>query len=132
MVYSSPTRIGPSYDWLGLAASILCAIHCVATPFVFAAFPLLREAGGLWSMIDIGFLFISLFAVWGTVRVTGVQWVRYVGPIGWVVLALGVAAERVGVAGSDAMMYLGAAGLLVAHVANIRYCRRCVYCGPNE
>ncbi len=109
---------------------MLCAIHCALTPLLIAALPLLGKVGGWWSMLDIVFLFVSLVAVWGTVRSATLVWIRRSVVLGWLVLAVGLACERSGIAGSDYIMYLGAAGLLVAHVANIRHCRRCEYCSP--
>ncbi|WP_116108809.1 MerC domain-containing protein [Lewinella sp. IMCC34191] len=119
------------YDWMGLTAGFLCAIHCAATPFVAALVPVLTDAGGWWGMLDVLFLVVSLIAVWGVIRSAPLSWVRWAAPLGWVVLALGLAAERYGIAGSDLVMYLGGAGLLVAHLANIRHCRRCPYCVGN-
>lgn len=109
---------------MGALAGVICAIHCALTPFLLGVFPLLREAGGLWGVLDIAFLLVSLFAVWGTVRGNGLDWVRYVGPTGWVVLALRLIADRTGMVGGDYLMYLGGAVLVMAHIANIRYCRQ--------
>ena len=120
------------YDWMGLTAGILCAIHCVATPFVAALLPVLTDAGGLWGMLDVFFLLASLIAVWGAMRSSSLRWVRRSAPAGWIVLALGLAGERYGVIGSDYVMYLGAAGLLLAHAANLRHCRRCEYCAADS
>ncbi|WP_116124344.1 MerC domain-containing protein [Lewinella sp. IMCC34183] len=117
----------PHYDWVGVTAGVLCAIHCVLTPFVAALVPVLADAGGWWGMLDIAFLLISLFAVVGLVRSTSLRWLRRFAPLSWITLALGLAGERYGLAGGDYIMYLGAAGLLVAHVVNLRNCRRCHY-----
>ena len=132
MVSTTPLHRPLTYDWLGSITGVLCAVHCALTPVAFAAFPLLRRAQEIWSMLDVGFLLISLFAVWGAVRGTGLGWVRYAAPTGWLVLTAGLIGDRVGLAGSDYLMYLGGVGLVVAHVANIRYRRSCITCTSDD
>ncbi|MEM1068200.1 MAG: MerC domain-containing protein [Planctomycetota bacterium] len=44
-------KTGPWTDWLGVTASIACAIHCAAMPFVIAFLPML----GLSFLADEGF-----------------------------------------------------------------------------
>ena len=112
-----------SYDWIGLSAGLLCAVHCALTPLLFAALPLLSQVGGWWGLLDVVFLLVSLVAVWGMVRSTGRAWVRRGAVVAWLVLAAGLTGERTGVPGSDYIMYLGAASLLVAHLTNIWYSR---------
>ena len=130
---AAPTLFNHSshYDWMGMTAGVLCAIHCVATPFLAALVPILADAGGWWGTLDVIFLLLSLLAVWGAMRTTPLLSVRRGAVLCWMVLALGLAAERYGIAGSDYVMYLGSAGLLVTHAANIRHCRRYQYCATD-
>ena len=115
----SSCRQAPAYDWIGLSAGLLCAVHCALTPLLFAAVPLLREAGGWWAFLDVVFLVVSLLGVWGVVRSTGPKWVRWGAPLGWLALAIGLASERTGMPGSDYIMYLGAGVLLAVHSINL-------------
>ncbi len=48
---SNSIRLGAWRDWLGVTASITCAIHCAAMPFVIGALPLL----GLQFLADATF-----------------------------------------------------------------------------
>ena len=60
-------------DSLGVAASGLCLIHCIATPFLFAIQPLIVYADGApiwWKSLDYFFLLISFFAVYQSAKNT--------------------------------------------------------------
>ncbi|QDT11409.1 MerC domain-containing protein [Planctomycetes bacterium K23_9] len=56
------TRISPARDWIGIVASIGCAVHCAAMPFVIAYLPML----GLSFLADEGFhrwMTLACFAI---------------------------------------------------------------------
>ncbi|MEL6305436.1 MAG: MerC domain-containing protein, partial [Bacteroidota bacterium] len=82
-------------DFLGVAASGLCAIHCALTPVFFAARPILESTvghhhhgNGFWSLLDYLFLVLSLAAVWYSARHTRHKGIRKVLWVAWVVFAI--------------------------------------------
>ena len=55
------------FDSIGIIASTLCAIHCIATPFIFivkaCTATCCSDAPSWWLMIDYLFLIISFLAI---------------------------------------------------------------------
>ena len=88
-------------DLIGTAASTLCLIHCVATPFLFVAQAEILGHGDAhpvwWGFLDIFFLVISYFAVWWSSQNTTKTWVRYALWISWIVLTMIVLNEKLSV-----------------------------------
>ena len=115
-------------DWIGIFASGLCLLHCVATPFLFVAHAAMGPHGSShpvwWGLLDILFLILSFLAVYWSARTTSRQWIAYGFWIFWGVLALIVLNEKLGVAHlPEAMIYLPALGLVVLHAYNRLYCQ---------
>lgn len=126
-------------DFVGMAASILCAIHCAAFPLLFAAQPLVHEAissaeghghghghghGGLaslWSSLDFVFLALSLVAVYFAARASRNATTKVWLWTGWAIFAIGVGMEQFGLPGW--LMYVGSAVLVIAHLINFRQCK---------
>ena len=79
-------------DVIGAAASVLCFIHCLATPFLFVAHAGLtigHESHPLWwGALDIVFLAISFFAVYWSTRNTSKKWIKYAFWFSWLFLLL--------------------------------------------
>lgn len=127
-------------DWLGAAASGLCAIHCALTPLFFAARPALsgiahdhghghgheHEHGhGLWAGLDFVFLGLSLLAVWISTRHTTHKTLKWVMWAAWGVFAYGLFAEHFALPLGHWSMYAGSIMLVVTHLKNYRHCQRC-------
>ena len=96
----TPTAPGAWSDWLGMAASIGCAIHCAAMPFVIAYLPALGlsfladEAFHKWMAV--GCFVIALFAFVPGIRKHGRLAPVLVGSVGLVLIsvaAFGLAGE---------------------------------------
>jgi hypothetical protein len=68
-------------DVLGVLASGLCLIHCIATPFIFVAQTCSASCCSVaptwWSTIDYVFLGISFFAIYWSVQNTSKNWIKY-------------------------------------------------------
>ncbi len=69
-------------DILGAMASALCAIHCLATPFLFIAQSCSTagccEASPFWwSAIDYLFIGITFFAVYQSGKKSSKAWLKY-------------------------------------------------------
>jgi len=64
----------PDSDIMGALASGLCMMHCIITPFLFAALATTcSEVGPLWwKMVDFVFLVITFIAIRYTAKSTGV------------------------------------------------------------
>jgi len=119
-------------DFLGVAASGLCAIHCALTPLFFAAKPVLESTmghhhhhgDGFWSLLDYLFLVLSLLAVWYSAKHTHHKGIRKMLWGAWVVFAIGLLAEIFHVEYGIWLMYLGSIALVVTHSYNHLYCKR--------
>ncbi|MEM6892167.1 MAG: MerC domain-containing protein [Bacteroidota bacterium] len=119
-------------DFLGVAASGLCAIHCALTPLFFAARPVLESTmghhhhhgDGFWGLLDYLFLVLSLVAVWYSAKHTHHKRIRWVLWAAWAVFAIGLLSEIFHFEQGKWLMYAGSIVLVVAHWYNHRYCKR--------
>jgi len=115
-------------DLLGAAASFLCLIHCIATPFLFVAAACTEaccaSAPAWWRWIDIGFLIIAFFAVFRSAR-KGTNRVLKTGLwISWVGLAVFVTNEQLALFPvSHYFKYGSGLALITFHLLNLRHCR---------
>ncbi|MFT5017496.1 MAG: hypothetical protein ACI9G6_002272 [Limisphaerales bacterium] len=119
---------------LGAAASGLCAVHCAATPLLFAAKPVFEHAAGehghvdgspLWAAFDYVFLVLSFLAVWYSTRHTDHNTLKRVLWVSWVVFATGILFEAFHLPYGHWLMYGGSIALVVVHVKNYQHCRAC-------
>ena len=115
-------RYWPALDVVGTFLSALCAVHCVATPFVVAFLPFL---GGLHSRLPPILAVVALVAVGGGALVH-----RDTPPL--VPLGPGIAllaAVHAFPAQAVALSVVASAFLISAHFLNTRACRRaCAAC----
>jgi hypothetical protein len=128
----APFSIHANSDLVGSAASVLCAVHCLATPLLFAAQACVAEAAccatestpAWWSSLDYVFIGITFLAVYFSARKSSKQWVK-VGLYGaWALLSALMINERMALYPLSEYYKYGAALLLVSlHVYNLRYCR---------
>ncbi|GAB3221269.1 MerC domain-containing protein [Spirosoma arcticum] len=110
-------------DYIGITGSVLCLIHCLITPIVLMSSALVD-----YDAIRVGFLGLDYFfvginivAVWSVSRHTS----YIIGIALWSFLALfaaGVLLEDVH-EWFEYVAYVASLGLVVTHIANIRYCR---------
>jgi hypothetical protein len=118
-------------DWLGAAASGLCAIHCTLTPLLFAAKPVLEGSSGehhspgFWAALDYIFLGLSLLAVWYSARHTSHGTVKWVLWAAWIVFAIGLLSEPLELSFGKWLMYAGSISLVIAHLKNYHHCQKC-------
>ena len=77
-------------DIIGVTASTLCFIHCVATPFIFVAkacsSTCCTEAPLWWKAVDFLFLAISFIAIYYTTKTSTKNWVKYALWVTWTLL----------------------------------------------
>lgn len=118
-------------DWMGMAASIACLIHCSAAPLLFLLQPLLAGAAVAdhhhhehsgWHYL---FFALALLAVWSSSRNSDSRGIR----LGlWASLAAfgaGIFLESEHNIFSDVLLYGGSVGLVIAHYLNMRSARSC-------
>lgn len=113
---------------LGVAASSLCLVHCLATPFLFTI-----QAGNLhhhhlhpfwWGLLDIFFIFVSLVAVYWSARNTSKKWMKYALWISWVLLTAVILNEKLEVMHiTESFIYFPSISLVVLHLYNRKYCQ---------
>ena len=125
-------------DTVGAAASFLCMIHCVATPFLFVAqacaSTCCSAAPTWWRAIDFAFLLVSAVAVLRAVKASSTAWMRWGLRAAWVVLAATILAENFAPAlFSEWAKYPSAFSLIGLHLYNMKYgcCDKdnCIACG---
>ena len=117
------------FDRLGSGAAVLCAIHCIGTPLLLAAFPVLvGMSEGSESALLVLSLGVSAIAIIRAAIVHG-----YLVPLA----LFGVAASLLGVRTqvaegvAERVLVLMAASLLVAaHALNIRRTHQCAAHSP--
>ncbi len=115
-------------DWIGILASGLCLVHCLATPFLFMAHASIgvhAEAHpSWWGTLDIVFLVLSFFAVYWSIRKTSQSWIKFGFGIIWMLLALIVLNEKFEILHlAEEAIYPPTLGLIFLHFYNRRYCQ---------
>ncbi|MCP4440052.1 MAG: MerC domain-containing protein [Aureispira sp.] len=115
-------------DLFGAAASSLCLIHCLATPFIFVAqscsASCCTDSPIWWSAIDYMFLVISFLAIYWSVRTTSSQAIKYGLWGSWLLLLAVLLNEKMDwIHLSYGTNYLPAIALISLHLYNKKYCQ---------
>lgn len=117
-------------DILGALASGLCAIHCMATPFLFIAQSCSTtsaccESGPWWwSSIDYIFIAITFFAVYHSGQHSTKMWVKNTLYAVWGLLTVLVLNEKASFLPIPVTFkYISAFSLIGLHMYNLKYCR---------
>ena len=114
-------------DIIGVTASSLCFIHCLATPLLFVAHASAVAVEALhpwwWGTLDIIFLAISFFAVYWSAKNTSKRVMRFWFWSSWLVLAFVVLNEKVSIIPLfEETIYFPTMALVFLHIYNRRYC----------
>ena len=120
-------------DVIGASASILCTIHCLATPLIFVASACTQSccanAPTWWIAIDYIFLFISFIAVYRSTKTTSSNWIKPLIWLYWVCLFVLILVEHnLSIQISPFYKYIAALSLAITHIYNLKYCQ----CKNNE
>ena len=115
-------------DSLGVVASGLCLIHCLATPFLFVAkscaVSCCAAAPVWWVLLDYIFLIVSFFAVYWSTLTTSNDKIKSALWLSWTVLSFILINEQIQLmAISRHAIYFPAVALVSFHIYNIRYCQ---------
>ncbi len=115
-------------DKIGIIASTLCMIHCIATPFLFLAktcsTSCCETSPNWWSSLDFLFLLISFFAIYQSSKNSSKLWMKYALWTSWAVLLIVLLNEKTHLFSlSDYAIYLPALALVVLHIYNLKFCQ---------
>ena len=121
-------RVAEKSDSIGVMASGLCLIHCLATPFLFVAkscaVSCCADAPIWWGLLDYIFLVVSFFAVYWTASTTSNKLVKFALWLSWFVLSFILINEQIQLfALSKYAIYLPAFALVSLHIYNLKYCQ---------
>lgn len=120
-------QITSKSDWIGVIASFLCLVHCVATPFLFVAQAGILSTGKTqpqwWGVLDIIFLILSFIAVLWSAKNTSKKWMRNLFWLSWSLLVLVILNEKLALIPlMEQIVYIPSLTLVFAHLYNRKYC----------
>lgn len=108
-------------DKIGIISSILCLIHCLAIPLIFAlSAEALHFSEHEFPFLDYTFAFVALIAAVLSSRKTDNRRLKKAFAIGWLMFIVGVIFHD-----SDYLVYLlhlGSLVLIISHYFNIKAC----------
>lgn len=118
-------------DKVGIAASLLCAIHCALLPILFTTLPLLSVELLENKLIELGFILFSLlvgcFALYnGYARHHRKTWPLFLFAAGIALLL--IAHFLLEENWETAIKITGATIIIVAHILNWHSCKHCTIC----
>ncbi|MEO0340777.1 MAG: MerC domain-containing protein [Bacteroidota bacterium] len=119
-------------DFMGVAASALCTIHCALSPLLFMTKPAVIQTFGrpahshdAWASLDYIFLILSLIAVWYSSEHTANDNLSWVLWGAWSLFAIGLFLEPLELSFGIFLMYIGSILLVITHLENYRHCQHC-------
>jgi len=114
-------------DNLGVMASSLCMVHCLATPFLF-----MTQAGSVscceatpiwWKLMDFIFLTISFIAIYWSTKTTSSKWVKSLLWLNGFILLIMILNEKLETFPvAEAAIYVPIFSLIILHLYNRKYC----------
>ncbi len=111
-------------DLIGATSSTLCALHCMATPFIFIAQAGFVEAPEWYHIIDYFFIVISFAAIYYAAKNSSKDWMRIALWSTWSILLLAILNESLEVIHlPEASVYVPALVIAGLHLYNRKYCQ---------
>ena len=111
-------------DNIGATFSILCVIHCFATPFLFITQSYMLVVPGWWQALNYIFLALSLFDVYKTSQNSSNQIVKTLLFLFWGILASLLISEEFELFHlPEFITYLTGLTLAGLHIYNKKYCQ---------
>jgi hypothetical protein len=107
-------------DWLGIASASLCVVHCLFTPFLL----FIASNFSWWHEVSYLFLIISFLAAYEASKHTnsrvalGIIWSSFA------LLAICIFFEEEFHILHE-LSYLASLGLIIGHLYNLKYCKKC-------
>ena len=117
-----------NYDSIGIVACTLCAIHCIATPFLFVAKACsavcCADAPLWWKAIDYIFLVISFIAILFITKNMSVIWLRKSFWVSWLVLLVTIINHSLEIFSiPEYFIYFPAGTIIALHFYNMQFCK---------
>ncbi|RCS27032.1 MerC domain-containing protein [Polaribacter sp. WD7] len=115
-------------DNLGIIASLLCFIHCLATPLLFVlqatTFNVSNSVSFWWQSFDLIFLIVGLIAIYHSSKTTSKMLMKYLLWFFWFFLFFLVVNEKIHFFHiPEFIMYTTTLSLSALHFLNLRYCK---------
>ena len=119
-------RIHLPFDSIGIIASTLCAIHCIATPFIFIAKACTSvccsDAPTWWIMIDYLFLIISFLAIFFINKNLNIKWLKIAFWISWIVLLITIVNHSLNIIYLPKnFIYIPSFSIIILHFYNLQF-----------
>jgi len=119
---------GSRADLYGAAASTMCIMHCIATPFIFivqSSHLQCNEVGPWWwHSLDFLFLILGVIAIYHSNQRSSLKWMPKFMYIIWFMLALFIVNAKASFIHLPAtILYLPAISLIGLHLYNLNYSR---------
>ena len=123
----------PKSDIIGAIASVLCLIHCLATPLLFVVQSGMEHhddhghhhghGADWWAFLDVALIAIGLLAIYRTSKTTSLKWLRAALYTFWSILVLIILNEKLHVVHvPHEVIYIPTLALAGLHIYNYRYC----------
>lgn len=121
-------QIEEQSNWLGVFASALCMVHCIATPIIFVTQmctdTCCADAPGYWKAIDYIFLAVSFFAVYHSSKASNNEKVIVALWFSWICLTAVILNEFFFIVPlPDYLKYIPGTALIVLHLYNRQFCK---------
>ncbi len=118
--------IGKNSDTVGIAASILCLLHCLVTPLLFMAHAgstMLQDSNAIWwKSLDVIFLALSFMAIRRSVKASFIRFVKYGFWICWTLLLIIILNEKFALLPlPEVVIYPVSIALVALHVYNLKH-----------
>ena len=111
-------------DNLGATFSLLCAIHCFATPLLFITQSHLLTVPGWWQGLNYIFLTLSLVAVYKSAQNSSNQLIKVLLFVSWSFLAFLLISEEFHLLHlPEPITYFTGFTLAFLHMYNKKYCK---------
>tara|TARA_B100000686_G_C16444730_1_gene788835 strand:+ start:32 stop:421 length:390 start_codon:yes stop_codon:yes gene_type:complete len=111
-------------DNLGATFSLLCILHCYATPFLFITQSYIATVPGWWQALNFLFLSISFFAIYRSVQNSTNFTVKSLLFLFWCFLAFLLISEEIELFHLPEILTYGAGFTLASlHIYNKKYCQ---------
>lgn len=125
-----------AWDHWGLAASVLCVVHCIVTPFAALLLPAIAATEGVThGLLGVAVVLFASLAFVPGMRTHGKRRVMVLGMIGVALIWTAILLPETLVADvfRDGLTVAGGLAMVAAHVFNVVLCRRCaVCCGTRQ
>ena len=121
-------KVALPFDNIGIVAGFLCAIHCIATPFLFIAkactATCCSDAPSWWLIIDYLFLIISFMAIFFTSKNLTIKWLKNAFWISWIVLLFTIANHSINIISLPKnSIYIPSILIVILHFYNLQFCK---------